>query len=124
MANSSVSAIALDWSYCIPLVCKLVGGRFQPGPWHMGKFSTAVNVYAVIWTAFVSIIFLCPTVYPVAADDMNYAIVILAFIFLCAGVYWLISGRKFYVGPLSETQVIEGMPAAKHEKFSNEEVSL
>ena len=49
---------------------------------------------------------------------MNYAVVILAAIFLMAGIYWLISGRKFYVGPISETQVIDGLPAEKHGKTS------
>ena len=67
----NVCAIALDWSYCIPIICKLLGGRFQPGPWHMGKFSTAVNIWACVWTAFVSIIFLFPTAYPVTADNVS-----------------------------------------------------
>lgn len=80
----------------------------MPGPWHMGKASVFVNAWACIWTLFVSIIFMFPTVYPVAADTMNYAVVILAFILVCAGVYWVIAGRKFYIGPISETHVLEG----------------
>jgi amino acid transporter len=36
----NVTAIALDWSYCIPIFCKLMFGKFTPGPWHLGKFST------------------------------------------------------------------------------------
>ncbi|TKA44875.1 putative amino-acid permease C15C4.04c [Friedmanniomyces endolithicus] len=35
----NVCAIALDWSYCIPIVCKLAFGKFERGPWHLGKFS-------------------------------------------------------------------------------------
>lgn len=67
----NVCAIALDWSYCIPILCKLLGGRFQPGPWHMGKLSTFVNIWACAWTAFVSVIFLFPTAYPVTADNVS-----------------------------------------------------
>ncbi|OBW65647.1 MAG: DHS-like NAD/FAD-binding domain-containing protein [Aureobasidium pullulans] len=109
----NVCAIAMDWSYCIPIICKLVYGRFTPGPWYMGKASTFVNCYAVAWTAFVSIIFLFPTLYPVTAENMNYAIVILAAIFVCAGVYWVLGGRKFYVGPIAEAEVVVGV---QHEK--------
>lgn len=79
-----------------------------------------------------------PTVYPVQADtvcsipnlmlssltdfclQMNYAVVILAFIFLCAGVYWLISGRKFYIGPLSETTVLDGHQPEKDRETEKE----
>lgn len=101
----NITAIALDWSYMIPVVCKLVFGQFKPGPWNMGKFSTWINLWAVIWTAFVSVIFFFPTEMPVEPDNMNYAIVFMAFIFLCAYVYWYVRGKKFYVGPLKETTI-------------------
>ena len=102
------SAIALDWSYIIPIMCKIFSNRFVPGPWHMGKYSKIVNAWACIWTIFVSIIFVCPTVYPVAADTMNYTIVILVAIFVFSGIYYAISGRKFYIGPITETEIIDG----------------
>jgi amino acid permease (GABA permease) len=101
----NVCAIALDWSYVIPILCKLIWGKFTPGPWHMGKFSPFVNAWACIWTLFVSIIFIMPTIRPVTPNNMNYAIVFLAFILLCAAVYWFIGGRKFYTGPILEAQI-------------------
>lgn len=66
----NVCAIAMDWSYCIPILCKLIYGKFEPGPWYMGKASFFVNAYACLWTAFVSIIFLFPTYYPVTVVNM------------------------------------------------------
>jgi len=101
----NVCAIALDWSYVIPILCKLIWGKFTPGPWHMGKFSPFVNAWACIWTLFVSIIFIMPTIRPVTPNNMNYAIVFLAFILGCAAVYWFIGGRKFYTGPILEAQI-------------------
>ena len=74
----NVTAIALDWSYCIPIFCKLVFRRFEPGPWHLGRFGYAINAWACIWTLFVSIIFFFPTALPVPADEMNYAVVFFA----------------------------------------------
>lgn len=68
----NVCAIALDWSYCIPIVCKLIFHNFQPGPWNLGKLSTAINVWACIWTLFVSIIFVMPTIRPVTPENVSY----------------------------------------------------
>lgn len=66
----NLCAIALDWSYCIPILCKLFFGKFEPGPWHLGPASVFVNAWACCWTAFVSVIFFFPTVMPVAADNV------------------------------------------------------
>ncbi|KAK3065313.1 hypothetical protein LTS18_001064 [Coniosporium uncinatum] len=103
----NVCAIALDWSYVIPIMCKLIWGKFQPGPWHMGKFSFIVNVWACLWTLFVSIIFILPTARPVTADTMNYAPVFLVAIFAASIIYWYAGGRKWYTGPLIEAEIDE-----------------
>jgi hypothetical protein len=39
---------------------------------------------------------------------MNYAVVILAFVFLLATSYWFVRGRHYYVGPRSEAHVVNG----------------
>lgn len=103
----NVTAIALDWSYIIPIVCKLAFGKFEPGPWHLGKFSTAVNVWACVWTLFVSIIFILPTILPVQGDNMNYAIVFLGAILVFSAVFWYATGKNYYTGPLTETELME-----------------
>lgn len=120
----NVCAIALDWSYCIPIISKVLytkrliaegeGQGFTPGPWNLGRFSWYINVWAVVWTFFVSIVFVFPTLLPVTPENMNYAIVILAGISLfawyasqqCTGnftntlrVYWLLGANKRYYGP-------------------------
>ncbi|KAK5122160.1 hypothetical protein LTR85_004406 [Meristemomyces frigidus] len=104
----NVCAIALDWSYCIPIACKIFWpSNFRRGPWHMGKFSTAVNIYACLWTAFVSVIFVMPTALPTTAATMNYAVVYLGGILFIAGLYWVVRGKKFYTGPLVEADINE-----------------
>lgn len=67
----NLCAIALDWSYCIPIICKLVFHRFEPGPWHLGKVSPFLNMWAICWTSFVSIIFLFPTFRPVEPNNVS-----------------------------------------------------
>lgn len=69
----NVTAIALDWSYCIPIFCRLVFGKFEPGPWNLGPvFGPIVSTWACIWTLFVSIIFLLPTIRPVTAGNVGH----------------------------------------------------
>jgi len=68
----NVCAIALDWSYVIPIFCKIMWSQnFTPGPWHMGKIGYFVNGYACLWTLFVSIIFVMPTARPTTAENVR-----------------------------------------------------
>jgi hypothetical protein len=84
-----------------------------------------------VWTAFLSVIFLFPTVMPVTPTNvsdpclraliqrgysdlltllqMNYAVVILAFVFLLSVVYWFIHGRFYYTGPRTQARVVGGV---------------
>lgn len=101
----NVTAIALDWSYCIPIFCKIIFGKFEPGPWHMGRIGYFVNIWACVWTLFVSIIFILPTLRPVTALNMNYAVAFLGLIFAAATIYWFLGGRRWYTGPLIEAEV-------------------
>ena len=39
---------------------------------------------------------------------MNYAVVILAFVFALSTGYWYIAGRKYYRGPRVEARVVDG----------------
>ncbi|TQS34912.1 hypothetical protein Golomagni_04685 [Golovinomyces magnicellulatus] len=98
-----VCAISLDWSYCIPIFCKLLYGKFEPGPWHMGKFSWWINIWGLIWTFFVSVIFVLPTVRPVTALNMNYAVAFLALLLVLAWIFWIVSGKRYYTGPVVES---------------------
>jgi hypothetical protein len=78
----------------------------------MGKFGYLVNIWAVIWTAFVSIIFLFPTIRPVTTLNMNFAIVFLGAILVASAVYWVVRGKNFYTGPLIEAQFADGNDSA------------
>jgi len=115
----NVCAIALDWSYVIPIVCKLAFGKFKPGPWHMGAASPFINAWACVWTLFVSIIFILPTFRPVTAGNMNYAIAFLGGIFIAAAIFWYVGGRNYYTGPIIEAEVQE--TASSDEELSAEE---
>ena len=115
----NVTAIALDWSSVIPILCKLMFNKFEPGPWHLGFLSPFINAWACIWTLFVSIIFILPTIRPVTAENMNYAIAYLTAIFVAALTYWYVAGKKWYTGPLVEAEILEESSASGKEKISD-----
>ena len=73
----------------------------------MGRFGVFVNAWACLWTLFVSIIFILPTVRPVTALTMNYASAFLGLILLAALVWWYVGGRKYYTGPIKEATILE-----------------
>ncbi|KAI9726161.1 MAG: hypothetical protein M1828_001834 [Chrysothrix sp. TS-e1954] len=118
----NMTAITLDWSYCIPIVCKMITNRMEPGPYNLGKFSWFINLCAVAWTTFVTIIFILPTIRPVTAQNMNYCVVIVVGVMAFAVAYWYIAGRKYYIGPRVKAQVVIGeegsdeSPVEKSEK--------
>ncbi|EME86878.1 uncharacterized protein MYCFIDRAFT_56217 [Pseudocercospora fijiensis CIRAD86] len=118
----NVTAIALDWSYCIPIFCRLAFGQFQPGPWNLGPiFGPLTSAWACIWTFFVTIIFIMPTIRPVTAENMNYAIVYLAGILFFSTIYWFSRGRRFYTGPVVEAEVAD--ESGSQARSSDDEMS-
>ena len=48
--------------------------EFTPGPFYMRGWGAYVNWIMVIWTAFEVIILVFPTVKPITAINMNYAV--------------------------------------------------
>jgi len=113
----------MDWSYCIPILCKIFWPEnFTPGPIHFGRYSRYINIWACLWTSFLSVIFLFPTFQPVTVENMNYAVVVLAGVGLFAFVWWWAGARKFYVGPRSNTEVIVGQAVDEDRRaFSSDE---
>ena len=67
-----------------------------------------------------TVIFLLPTIVPVALDTMNYAVVFLAFILFVATVWWFLHGRRTYTGPIMQAEIRardgEVVPGAVMEK--------
>lgn len=101
----SLCACALDVSYMIPVACKLFlrdhpEVNYKPGPFNLGrKLGAFCNVVAISWTCFAVTILIMPTIRPVTAVNMNYASIITVGVMSLAGLWYLISARKYYDGP-------------------------
>jgi amino acid transporter len=101
----SLTTLALYVSYLIP-ISLLVLKRLRKetidfGPWHLGDFGLAVNIYALVFGIFIIIFLPFPAsvAQPLTMESMNYAGPVFLCVLILALVDWMIRGRKHYAGP-------------------------
>ncbi len=75
------------------------GSSFKRGPWHLGRWSYAIGWTAVVWVVIIAILFMLPQFNPITWSTFNYAVVAVAAVIGYAGIYWLVSARKWFTGP-------------------------
>lgn len=92
---TSISVIGLYFSYVIPVFLSWRARRKQSrarrGPWHLGRYSGAINIIAIIWVAFISVILSLP-------DDMRAGKAIAGLTLLLV-VFYIASEKKRFLGP-------------------------
>ena len=99
-AVTSIAVIGLYIAYVLPTLLRLMqGDSFQRGPWHLGRWSRLVGTVAVVWVAFITVLFMLPQVSPVEWSTFNYTPVAVLAVIGFAGIYWLVSARHWFTGP-------------------------
>ena len=89
---TSISTIGLYLSYIIPVCLHLsTGSKLERGPWHLGRYSVAINVIAILWVIFLSIILSLP-------DQMRAGKSIVV-VTLLLGLWYGLHERKRFPGP-------------------------
>ncbi|HEY0757375.1 MAG TPA: amino acid permease, partial [Ktedonobacteraceae bacterium] len=131
-AITSIATIGLYIAYALPIFLRIRSKDFQPGPWHLGAWSKPIGWIAVIWVVFIAILFMLPTINPTApgvnvAATFNYTPIVVLGTFLLIGLWWLLSARNWFKGPViqgsaaelaaiersvGETVVVEGIEGA------------
>ncbi|KAG1152130.1 hypothetical protein G6F37_008059 [Rhizopus arrhizus] len=98
----SINTIAASISYFIPIWLRITmaRGRFQKGPFNLGRFSIPCGILACIWILFTSTLFILPTEYPITPENMNFAIIPFVFVIGLSTLAYLVSGRKWFTGPV------------------------
>jgi amino acid transporter len=96
---TSISVISLYLAYGLPILLNLRNrlrrrGEFAtPGnaPWNLGQFAPVLNTVAVLWVAFIAVVFCLPP----------NELVLWTMLFFCASlaIYWLVSARRRFRGP-------------------------
>src|ERR1700729_3363091 len=99
-AVTSIAVIGLYIAYVMPTYLRLRRGEdFKRGPWHLGRWSYIVGWTAVVWVVIITILFLLPQAGPINWKTFNYAVFAVAAVVGFAGIYWLVSARKWFTGP-------------------------
>jgi len=99
-AVTSIAVIGLYIAYVMPTLLRLLQGeKFQRGPWHLGRWSRPIGVVAVVWVVFITILFMLPQASPVTAKNFNYTPIAVLVVLGFAGIWWLVSARKWFTGP-------------------------
>jgi amino acid permease (GABA permease) len=100
VAVTSIAVIGLYVAYVLPTLLRLLrGADFVPGPWHLGRWSRPIGILAVVWVAFISILFMLPVASPVTAKTFNYTVVAVVAVLGFATIYWFASARRWFKGP-------------------------
>jgi len=98
----SVGVIALAVSYAIPIGVSVWYGRqdVRAARWSCGNaVGWVVNIVALCWIAFETVLFSMPTALPVTIVTMNYASVVLVGFGALAAFWYFVYARKVYKGP-------------------------
>jgi amino acid permease (GABA permease) len=99
-AVTSIAVIGLYIAYVLPTFLRLRQGEdFEPGPWHLGRWSRPIGIIAVAWVAFITVLFMLPQVSPVTAETFNYTPIAVLVVLGFAGIWWLLSARTWFTGP-------------------------
>jgi amino acid transporter len=102
-----ICTVGLYIAYTIPIYLRLrAGDSFEAGPWTLGRKYRWINPIAIIWVAITVVIFFLPfgpaSVPWFDEFDLpafNYTPLV-AVLFVVVGIWWLVSARNRYTGPV------------------------
>jgi amino acid transporter len=99
---AGAAVIGLYTSYAAPILLRITSGRNKliPGPFSLGRWYMPIGIIAVSWVVFIVVLLLFPPSQSVTAPKMNYAVVIVMGVFIFASISWVVSARKWFIGPV------------------------
>jgi amino acid transporter len=119
----SITVIGLYIAYVIPVYLRWrKGDSWEAGPWTLGRKYRWVNPIAVIWVAISVVIFSLPFT-PAAVPwnkefdwkSFNYAPLTVAVVLGAVGIWWLVSARHKFTGPVKNIQFDDAVGVVEEE---------
>lgn len=117
----SIGAIAQYTAFIFPVALKLfvVGDKFRPGPWNLGRFSKPIGAVAVAWVSLIIPVLCFPATKGKDLNDlnMNYTCLIYGGVMFLALLWYAVDARHWFKGPkinvehLIHTTVVDGKEA-------------
>jgi amino acid transporter len=120
LAVTSISVIGLYIAYTIPVFLRWrKGDQFETGPWTLGAKYRWINPIAFVWVALCVVIFCLPFtpagVYfgkTFSWSSVNYAPLVTIGVIAAVTLWYLISARRTFKGPVRTIDVDLAGPAA------------
>jgi amino acid permease (GABA permease) len=114
-AVTSIATVGLYVAYVIPVFLRVrKGDAFDKGPWNLGHWGKPIGIVAVAWVVVIFVLFMLPQVSPVTANTFNYTPIAFLVVLGGAGIWWLVSARKWFTGPKVQGSA-EELAAVEHE---------
>uniref|UniRef100_A0A453GLP5 Amino acid permease n=1 Tax=Aegilops tauschii subsp. strangulata TaxID=200361 RepID=A0A453GLP5_AEGTS len=101
-AMVSIATLGLYISYALPIFFRVTTARksFVRGPFHLGRYGVIIGWAAVLWVAFITVLFSLPVAYPVGKDVFNYTPVAVGGVLLLSVGSWVFHARFWFKGPI------------------------
>jgi amino acid transporter len=107
-AVTSVATIGLYVAYIIPVYLRFrAGDSFDAGPWNLGRKYKVINIIAMLWVAFICVLFILPVTDTAVwwSDKFdyktaNYAPIVFLIVITAVAIWWMMSARKWFKGPI------------------------
>ncbi|HYO33722.1 MAG TPA: amino acid permease [Nocardioidaceae bacterium] len=94
----SIAVIGLYIAYATPVFLRRTNPDFEPGLWHLGKWSAPIGWIAVVWVGFIVVLFMLPQYHPGNTwATFNYAPLAVLTVLLLATITWFAGGRKNFM---------------------------
>lgn len=74
-------------------------GPIPFGPWTLGRYGMAINIFALVFGVFVCIFVPFPTQIPVTAANMNWSGPVFLGVVILLVIDWTFRARTKYTGP-------------------------
>ncbi|KAJ5766609.1 uncharacterized protein N7511_004225 [Penicillium nucicola] len=107
----SASVVLLDLSYGMPVAVNcLRGRRMLPERSFVlpNLIGWTFNLISLAYIALTTILFLFPPALPATGSSMNYCVAAFGIVFIVSAIQWIVDGRKNFVGPRFEVEVLAG----------------
>jgi amino acid transporter len=118
-ALTGIAVIGLYIAYIIPVYLRLRNPDFEQGPWNLKGYSKLVGWVAVVWVAFISVLFCAPLFKPFwpwfgstssntdpttkvvtyNINNFNFTGPMILISFTLVALWWAVSAKKWFTGP-------------------------
>jgi hypothetical protein len=107
---TSIAVIGLYIAFVLPIILRLRAGEsFERGAWHLGRHYKWIDWLAILWIAFISIVFFAPFSYSGIPwntgfdwNVFNYTLLTVGGAFLLFGGWYVLSAKKWFKGPIRQ----------------------